>query len=59
MTPDLLFAWTLNGTARRCLVLGTTHQTGVVYKVTDYHSPDHDRQIRYDDLDIAIDWPIT
>ena len=31
--------------------------TEVVYKVTDYYSPEHDRTIRYDDQAIGIDWP--
>jgi dTDP-4-dehydrorhamnose 3,5-epimerase len=31
--------------------------TEVIYKVTDFHSPDHDRSIRYDDADIGIEWP--
>ena len=29
----------------------------LVYKVTQYYSPDHDRAIRWDDPDIGIDWP--
>jgi dTDP-4-dehydrorhamnose 3,5-epimerase len=32
--------------------------TEVLYKVTDYYSPEHDRSIRYDDPAIGIDWPI-
>ena len=31
--------------------------TEVIYKVTDYYSPDHDRSIRYDDPQIGIAWP--
>lgn len=31
--------------------------TEVIYKVTDFYSPDHDRSIRFDDADIGIDWP--
>ncbi len=36
-----------------------TENTEVVYKVTDYYSPEHDRSIRYDDPNIAIEWPIA
>lgn len=32
--------------------------TEVLYKVTDYYSPEHDRSIRFDDPTIGIDWPI-
>jgi dTDP-4-dehydrorhamnose 3,5-epimerase len=31
--------------------------TEVIYKVTDFYSPDHDRSIRYDDADIGVEWP--
>ncbi|MCP8883389.1 dTDP-4-dehydrorhamnose 3,5-epimerase [Devosia sp. XJ19-1] len=33
--------------------------TEVVYKVTDYYSPEHDRSIRFDDPQIGIAWPFT
>jgi dTDP-4-dehydrorhamnose 3,5-epimerase len=32
--------------------------TEVLYKVTDYYSPDHERSIRFDDPRIGIEWPI-
>lgn len=33
--------------------------TEVVYKVTDYYSPEHDRSIRFDDPEIGISWPFA
>jgi dTDP-4-dehydrorhamnose 3,5-epimerase len=33
--------------------------TEVIYKVTDYYAPAHDRTIRFDDPAIGIDWPIS
>ncbi|MGH6861922.1 MAG: dTDP-4-dehydrorhamnose 3,5-epimerase [Phyllobacterium sp.] len=32
--------------------------TEVVYKVTDYYSPEHDRSLRFDDPTIAVVWPL-
>lgn len=32
--------------------------TEVIYKVTDYYSPQHDRSIRFDDPAIGIEWPL-
>jgi dTDP-4-dehydrorhamnose 3,5-epimerase len=32
--------------------------TEVLYKVTDYYSPSHDRSIRFDDPNIGIEWPV-
>ncbi|CCM78770.1 dTDP-4-dehydrorhamnose 3,5-epimerase [Rhizobium mesoamericanum] len=31
--------------------------TEVLYKVGDFYSPDHERAVRFDDPEIAIDWP--
>ncbi|WP_374764419.1 dTDP-4-dehydrorhamnose 3,5-epimerase [Yunchengibacter salinarum] len=28
------------------------------YKVTDFYAPDHDSGLRFDDPDLAIDWPM-
>jgi dTDP-4-dehydrorhamnose 3,5-epimerase len=38
--------------------LALTGPADVIYKVTDYYSPDHDRSIRWDDPDIGIEWPL-
>ncbi len=32
--------------------------TEVIYKVTDFYAPAHDRSIRFDDPAIGIDWPL-
>ncbi len=30
----------------------------VLYKTTDYWAPDHERAVRWNDPDLAIDWPV-
>lgn len=48
--------WIPGGFAHAFLVL--SESADFVYKCTDYYAPEHERTIRWDDPDIAIDWPL-
>jgi dTDP-4-dehydrorhamnose 3,5-epimerase len=39
--------------------LAISESADVLYKTTDYYAPEHERTIRWDDGDLAIDWPLT
>jgi len=48
--------WIPQGFAHGFLVLGDG--ADVAYKASAYYAPDAERVIRYDDPDLAIDWPL-
>jgi dTDP-4-dehydrorhamnose 3,5-epimerase len=48
--------WVPPGFAHGFIAL--TDAADVIYKVTEYYSPEHDRSIRWDDPEVGIDWPL-
>jgi dTDP-4-dehydrorhamnose 3,5-epimerase len=49
--------WIPPGFAHGFLV--TSDYAEVLYKSTDYWAPEHERTLRWDDPELAIDWPVT
>jgi len=48
--------WIPEGCAHGYLVLSAT--ADVLYKVTDYRAPEHERAIHWKDPDLTIEWPL-
>ncbi|HEY1028030.1 MAG TPA: dTDP-4-dehydrorhamnose 3,5-epimerase [Pseudomonas sp.] len=48
--------WVPEGFAHGFLVL--SDHAEFLYKTTDYYAPAHERCIRWDDAELAIDWPL-
>lgn len=49
--------WIPEGFAHGFVVLSDTAE--FLYKTTDYWHPEHERSLRWDDPDLAIDWKLT
>jgi dTDP-4-dehydrorhamnose 3,5-epimerase len=49
--------WVPRGFAHGFLV--TSEHAEFLYKTDDYYAPEHERCIRWDDPDLAIDWPLA
>ena len=49
--------WIPPGFAHGFLVLAD--ETEFLYKTTDYYAPEHERTIKWNDIDLAIEWPVN
>lgn len=49
--------WIPPGFAHGFCVIGD--RADVMYKATEYYNPDGDRSLRWDDPQVAIEWPLT
>ncbi|MGB5332512.1 MAG: dTDP-4-dehydrorhamnose 3,5-epimerase [Woeseiaceae bacterium] len=49
--------WIPPGFAHGFIVTGESAE--MVYRCTDYYSRQHERTLRWDDTDVAIDWPLA
>ena len=49
--------WVPPGFAHGFFVTGDSAE--MIYRCTDYYAPQHERTLRWDDKDVAIDWPLT
>lgn len=49
--------WIPGGFAHGFLTLSDTAE--MLYKTTQFYSKEHERSIRWDDEDLAIEWPVT
>ena len=48
--------WVPTGFAHGFLTLSDTAE--ILYKTTDFWSPEHERAIKWDDADLGIEWPL-
>ena len=49
--------WVPPGFAHGFYVLSTAAE--IIYKCTDFYAPEHERTLRWNDPELAIDWPLT